>query len=931
MRLEQTRQEAGRLVAQAEAMVRDPALQASAALDLTGRLKKHFEFDVARRLLMAASKTPSGDIRSPLYRRITTELSLCTYKDEQLPPDQRFQTALSLLEGVGLRDPQCRDPEVLGQGGAVYKRMWEFEGQVEFLTMALAFYRAGWQRNPKQDLGYCAVNAAFILDILADRARSMALRTGTDDTLGSEYRAEASSIREEVLAQFPGDSSGMPVPLGYWHAATLGEAAWGLQRWTDAAQWFRQAHGAPHDEWALQATVRQLVATAHFQCLSLDKGAARSALEILLGGSADAVLSANRGKVGLALSGGGFRASLYHLGVLARLAECDALRSVEVLSTVSGGSIIGAHYYLALRELLESRADDEITREDYVALVQRLIPQFLDGVQQNLRVRTFAKLGPNFRMLFGRNYTRSNRIGELYEQYLFRHVKPGKAPGERRTMDELKIEPAQSTLPGAAFQAGFHPRFSNWRRASKVPVLLLNTTSLNSGHNWQFTASWMGEPPGLVGDEIDMNARYRRLYYSEAPTEAMQKFPLGYAVAASASVPALFSPLSLNGLYPGRVIELVDGGVHDNQGVAGLLDEGCNFILCSDASGQMDDQAKPAGGMLGVFFRSDGILQDRVREAQLEDLRMRVKSRALHGMMYVHLKQELGLPPLSWIDCKNPPQEPQRSTRTSYGVDRDIQQKISEMRTDLDSFTEVEAYSLMASGYQATARQLEQLDDEYQLTNPGQRWGGFDVHAPRASSATGAGAWPFAALFDIIGKEPASPDLRRHDLGIQLAVSRELFGKVWRLHGTLQGIAVAAVIAVLALIAYEFGLHAGEEWPFAPQFTLSTNGILAAIIGALAVFGFPVLKFVRIRKADESWAVRALAASFGWIACNIHLAVFDGMFLRRGSLQSLLRLGGEASPKPLMSPLPDNQAELATGQSTGELVVGHEELDTVKH
>ena len=30
------------------------------------------------------------------------------------------------------------------------------------------------------------------------------------------------------------------------------------------------------------------------------------------------------GKVGLALSGGGFRASLFHLGVLARLAELDA-------------------------------------------------------------------------------------------------------------------------------------------------------------------------------------------------------------------------------------------------------------------------------------------------------------------------------------------------------------------------------------------------------------------------------------------------------------------------------------------------------------------------------------------------------------------------------------------------------------------------------
>ena len=65
--------------------------------------------------------------------------------------------------------------------------------------------------------------------------------------------------------------------------------------------------------------------------------------------------SARLGKVGLALSGGGFRASFYHIGVLARLAEADVLRHVDVLSTVSGGSIVGAHYYLLLRDLLETR------------------------------------------------------------------------------------------------------------------------------------------------------------------------------------------------------------------------------------------------------------------------------------------------------------------------------------------------------------------------------------------------------------------------------------------------------------------------------------------------------------------------------------------------------------------------------------------------
>ena len=44
-------------------------------------------------------------------------------------------------------------------------------------------------------------------------------------------------------------------------------------------------------------------------------------------------------KITLALSGGGFRATVFHLGVLARLAREDRLQEVILLSTVSGGSL----------------------------------------------------------------------------------------------------------------------------------------------------------------------------------------------------------------------------------------------------------------------------------------------------------------------------------------------------------------------------------------------------------------------------------------------------------------------------------------------------------------------------------------------------------------------------------------------------------------
>jgi hypothetical protein len=49
------------------------------------------------------------------------------------------------------------------------------------------------------------------------------------------------------------------------------------------------------------------------------------------------------------------------------------LRRVEVISTVSGGSIVGALYYIHLRSLLQAIPDDEITDGHYADIVERLV------------------------------------------------------------------------------------------------------------------------------------------------------------------------------------------------------------------------------------------------------------------------------------------------------------------------------------------------------------------------------------------------------------------------------------------------------------------------------------------------------------------------------------------------------------------------------
>jgi NTE family protein len=52
-------------------------------------------------------------------------------------------------------------------------------------------------------------------------------------------------------------------------------------------------------------------------------------------------ISGQKKRIGLALSGGGFRAAAFHLGVMRKLSEIDLLDKLDVLSCVSGGSIAG--------------------------------------------------------------------------------------------------------------------------------------------------------------------------------------------------------------------------------------------------------------------------------------------------------------------------------------------------------------------------------------------------------------------------------------------------------------------------------------------------------------------------------------------------------------------------------------------------------------
>jgi predicted acylesterase/phospholipase RssA len=66
-----------------------------------------------------------------------------------------------------------------------------------------------------------------------------------------------------------------------------------------------------------------------------------------------------RDVIGLALSGGGFRATAFHLGVLKRLRELGLLDRITYLSGVSGGSIAAAHWAYSAAFIGDNCSEDE--------------------------------------------------------------------------------------------------------------------------------------------------------------------------------------------------------------------------------------------------------------------------------------------------------------------------------------------------------------------------------------------------------------------------------------------------------------------------------------------------------------------------------------------------------------------------------------------
>lgn len=240
--------------------------------------------------------------------------------------------------------------------------------------------------------------------------------------------------------------------------------------------------------------------------------------------------------IGLALSGGGSRAAAFHLGVLKRLEELGLLAAIDCLSTVSGGSIVGALYALRCAQ----HGGGAPGSYSINALADEIRPV----VESHFRGRAF----------FGT----PRRVAQTTASFLTRLV--SRVPLLADALDrELFRGATLSQVP---------------------PWLLVNATNLMTGKAWKFFHDRAGD-------------------YLIGATDRTDAIRLADAVAASAAYPLLVDPFPFqtrwehlradlldnrwekpdsksrwrraHGHAGGRLtVPLGDGGLYDNEGLNGL-------------------------------------------------------------------------------------------------------------------------------------------------------------------------------------------------------------------------------------------------------------------------------------------------------------------------------------------------------------------------
>ena len=356
-------------------------------------------------------------------------------------------------------------------------------------------------------------------------------------------------------------------------------------------------------------------------------------------------------------------------------------------------------------------------------------------------------------------------------------------------------------------------------------------------------AGWDAPPEALAWKD-----RYRRIRYTEIDPNARKPwFLLGSAVAASAAVPGLFPPLAVSNLYENRRVQLVDGGVFDNQGVTGLLDLDfcCNAFVVSDASGQSLAQDNPKPDLASVLGSTTSILMARVREEVINNLISSNQDNP-ERVAYFHLTRGLLA---QQHDAAGQASRPELHARMAagvtrceddYGVTAEMQKAIAQLRTDLDSFTDTEALALQADAYLMSERPLRALSRIYPITETPHDWRLLSI----AAALTQGDERVLTQL--QIGKNLAWKPLK-------LAWSQGL--------GSFAGLTLYALPLTLVFGAYGYVAWWGLSAWLAPHSALDVATLQPDAVADLLKLVLPPLTVAGLNLALASFAERVVKGS----------------------------------------------------------------------
>ncbi|MEL7497016.1 MAG: patatin-like phospholipase family protein [Planctomycetota bacterium] len=348
-------------------------------------------------------------------------------------------------------------------------------------------------------------------------------------------------------------------------------------------------------------------------------------------------------RIGLCLSGGGFRATLFHLGALTRLNELGVLSKIETFSSVSGGSITNAVLAQQWRQL--ERSDEVFSNLD-----QLVCEPIRNMCRLDLRTSVIADwINPldvvEKLKLFSKDYSLTDLLAKFYRENL----------GLDCQLNQL----------------------------TDNPEFIFCATNLESGVNWEFQSGEQGK----MGDYV---VGYTR-----------NDETLDRAVAASSSFTPLFPPIIVkrdhsefsqgsNPLLSSEKnrIALTDGGIYDNFGMEPLwnLDEPkYDYVLVSDAGRPTHFVDEPSQQLIGRLGRSFDIALGQVANVRKRWLIREFIKRGVKGTY--------------WGLNSN---HKSYNLEGSQGFGYQAVNVLNRVRTDLDSFTDGEQACLINHGYAIT-------------------------------------------------------------------------------------------------------------------------------------------------------------------------------------------------------------------------------------